>query len=79
MKDVQCYELFGGIALENHAFSCFHFICLCLKCKVVFIVFLFVLLCRCLYLLFLAIIHGISSNVFVYKHVKFMSCFRSGF
>ena len=24
MKDVQCYELFGGIALKNHAFS-FHF------------------------------------------------------
>ena len=32
MKDVQCYELFGGIALKNHAFSllisanafCFH-------------------------------------------------------
>ena len=23
MKDVQCYELFGGIALKNHAFS-FH-------------------------------------------------------
>ena len=20
MKDVQCYELFGGIALKNHAF-----------------------------------------------------------
>ena len=24
MKDVECYELFGGIALKNHAFS-FHF------------------------------------------------------
>ena len=24
MKGVQCYELFGGIALKNHAFS-FHF------------------------------------------------------
>ena len=23
MKDVQCYELFGGIALKNHAFSFF--------------------------------------------------------
>ena len=23
MKDVQCYELFGGIALKNHAFSLF--------------------------------------------------------
>ena len=23
--DVQCYELFGGIALKNHAFSFFHF------------------------------------------------------
>ena len=21
MRDVQCYELFGGIALKNHAFS----------------------------------------------------------
>ena len=21
VKDVQCYELFGGIALKNHAFS----------------------------------------------------------
>ena len=21
MKDVQCYELFGGITLKNHAFS----------------------------------------------------------
>ena len=21
MKDVQCYELFGGIALKNHAFA----------------------------------------------------------
>ena len=28
MKDVQCYELFGGIALKNHAFS-FHFIFIC--------------------------------------------------
>ena len=26
MKDVQCYELFGGIALKNHAFS-FSFSC----------------------------------------------------
>ena len=26
MKDVQCYELFGGIALKNHAFS-FFFLC----------------------------------------------------
>ena len=25
MKDVQCYELFGGIAHKNHAFSFFHF------------------------------------------------------
>ena len=26
MKDVQCYELFGGIVLKNHAFSFFfHF------------------------------------------------------
>ena len=26
MKDVQCYEVFGGIALKNHAFSFFfHF------------------------------------------------------
>ena len=24
MKDVQCYELFGGIAPKNHAFSFFH-------------------------------------------------------
>ena len=23
MKDVQCYELFGGITLKNHAFSYF--------------------------------------------------------
>ena len=21
MKDIQCYELFGGIAIKNHAFS----------------------------------------------------------
>ena len=26
MKGVQCYELFGGIALKNHAFSFFIFI-----------------------------------------------------
>ena len=25
MKDIQCYELFGGIALKNHAFSFVHF------------------------------------------------------
>ena len=25
MKDVQCYELFGGIALKNHAFSLANF------------------------------------------------------
>ena len=25
MKDVQCYELFGGIALKNHAFYFFPF------------------------------------------------------
>ena len=24
MNGVQCYELFGGIALKNHAFSFFH-------------------------------------------------------
>ena len=28
MKGVQCYELFGGIALKNHAFS-FSFFKLC--------------------------------------------------
>ena len=27
VKDAQCYELFGGIALKNHAFS---FISLCM-------------------------------------------------
>ena len=27
MKDVQCYELFGGIALKNHAFSFSFFHC----------------------------------------------------
>ena len=26
MKGVQCYELFGGIALKNYAFSFFHMI-----------------------------------------------------
>ena len=26
MKGVQCYELFGGIALKNHALSFFSFI-----------------------------------------------------
>ena len=26
MKGVQCYELFGGIALKNHAFSFFFFL-----------------------------------------------------
>ena len=27
MKGVQCYELFGGIAIKNHAFSFFfHFL-----------------------------------------------------
>ena len=25
MKDVQCYELFGGITLNNHAFSFFSY------------------------------------------------------
>ena len=25
MKGVQCYELFGGIALKNHTFSFFSF------------------------------------------------------
>ena len=29
MKDVQCYELFGGIALKNHAFSLFFFLNYC--------------------------------------------------
>ena len=31
MKGVQCYELFGGIALKNHAFSFFfsYFIFIC--------------------------------------------------
>ena len=24
MKGIQCYELFGGIALKNHAFLFFH-------------------------------------------------------
>ena len=35
MKDVQCYELFGGIALKNHAFSFFSFfiyVCLIYVC-----------------------------------------------
>ena len=31
MKDVQCYELFGGIALKNHAFS---FLIVMKKCTV---------------------------------------------
>ena len=26
MKDVQCYELFGGIALKNYSFSFFIYI-----------------------------------------------------
>ena len=26
MKGVQCYELFGGIALKNHTFSFFHIV-----------------------------------------------------
>ena len=26
MKGVQCYELFGGIALKNHAFFIFYYI-----------------------------------------------------
>ena len=26
VKGVQCYELFGGIALKNHAFSFFSFV-----------------------------------------------------
>ena len=30
MKDVQCYELFGGIALKNHAFSLMMHTCICL-------------------------------------------------
>ena len=36
MKDVQCYELFGGIALKNHAFSLFHYIaCFIFTCFLV--------------------------------------------
>ena len=31
MKDVQCYELFGGIALKNHAFSFLFIFSLCNK------------------------------------------------
>ena len=33
MKGVQCYELFGGIALKNHTFSFFSFFHF-LKCVV---------------------------------------------
>ena len=36
MKDVQCYELLGAIALKNHAFS-FHFISIYLLSVYVFI------------------------------------------
>ena len=31
MKDVQCYELFGGIAPKNHAFSFSFFLIPCLR------------------------------------------------
>ena len=31
MKGVQCYELFGGIALKNHAFSFFNINISCLS------------------------------------------------
>ena len=36
MKGVQCYELFGGIALKNHAFL-FYFIHSCLSPDVVYV------------------------------------------
>ena len=29
MKGVLCYELFGGIALENHAFFVYYFVQFC--------------------------------------------------
>ena len=31
MKDVQCYELFGGIALKNHEFFIFIFFAMYMK------------------------------------------------
>ena len=49
MKDVQCYELFGGIALKNHAFSFIIFnlidyISICTDAE------LFILFCRIIYI-----------------------------
>ena len=38
MKDVQCYELLGGIALKNHAFSFFSMVSLDM-CNVTFFSF----------------------------------------
>ena len=43
VKGVQCYELFGGIALKNHAFSFFSFFrCLSISCHSLFIIQVFI-------------------------------------
>ena len=65
MKGVQCYELFGGIALKNHTFS-FHFhliiVLLLLLYTQVFLRVLFLALCfsPCMLFVFSAIIHSNS-------------------
>ena len=41
MKGVQCYELFGAIALKIHTFSFFHFHAMFTLCDV------YVLVCLC--------------------------------
>ena len=40
MKDVQCYELFGGIALKNHAFSFFITFYYLLLILMIFVIYL---------------------------------------
>ena len=69
MKGVQCYELFGGIALKNHTFSlisanAFYFHALSLFIDTLFVYFIF----------FICIILS-AFNLFVYPNSMFTSFF----
>ena len=85
MKGVQCYELFGGIALKIHTFSFhFHYLMLfaaltnavCLNNASFFSLIcqmlIIFMLCLCLFHFFICIMHS-AFNLFVFPNYMFTS------
>ena len=73
MKDVQCYELFGGIALKNHAFSFFFLLTLILL-RVMLVCFV---LDVCLFIYYTRLFVSMITSSYWYMFVYFNHCFVS--